>query len=77
MALDSIYGVTLASEIQNIFEDYDLLYCLMPIFHAEEYKEEVEHERHEFSPAAPASILTWSDEISFEALLAAVNKKRK
>ena len=77
MALDSIYGVTLASEIQNIFEDYDLLYCLMPIFNAEEYKEEVEHERHEFSPAAPASILTWSDEISFEALLAAVNKKRK
>lgn len=74
--LECIYSVTIASEIQNIFEDYNLIYTLMPIFDATEYKKEVEIERHEFSPAANPSILVYADEVGFEPLLAAVNKKK-
>lgn len=48
----------------------------MPIFDATEYKKEVEIERHEFSPAANPSILVYADEVGFEPLLAAVNKKK-
>ena len=73
--LDCIYSVTIASEIKCIFEDYNLIYTLMPIFDAAEYQKEVEIEGHDFSPAANPNILTYADEVGFEPLLAAVNKK--
>ena len=74
--LNCIYSVTIATEIQNVYEDYDLIYALMPIFDAAEYKKEVEIEKHDFSPASKPDILVYADEVGFEPLLAAVNKKK-
>ena len=39
----------------------------------EEYKKEVELESHKPSRASDPSILVWSDDAGFEALLASVN----
>ena len=54
---------------------YHLLAALLPVFDSEEYNKEVERTRHKSGPASSPSILVWSDDVRFEALLASVNKK--
>ena len=80
--LESIYTYRLATmqhsfPIPNEQEEgmYHLLAAVFPIFDSEEYKREVEWESHDFSPASDPSILVWSDDVGFEALLASVNKR--
>ena len=82
--LESIYSYRLATMINSLSVpgeqeegQYHLLAALLPVFDSEEYKKEVEIESHEFGPASSPSILVWSDDAGFEALLASVNKKGK
>lgn len=82
--LESIYTYTLTTMIRSIKvpgeereETYYLVGSLHPVFDSEEYKHEVEVEKHEFSKAASKAILVWADEVGFETLLAAVNKNKK
>ena len=82
--LKSIYTYKLATMINSLSVpgeqeegQYHLLAALLPVFDSEEYKKEVEIESHEISPASSPSILVWSDDVGFEALLASVNKRKK
>ena len=82
--IESIYTYTLTTMVRSIDipdegkeETYHLVGALYPVFDSEKYKKEVEIERHERSRAADKSILVWADEVGFESLLAAVNKRKK
>lgn len=82
--IESIYTYTLTTMVRSIDitgeekeETYHLVGALYPVFDSEEYKKEVEIERHERSRASSKSILVWADEVGFECLLASVNKGKK
>lgn len=75
MGLVSIYGYALRDGVREAGNGKYYVYILMPVFDAEEYRKEVEQESHECRPAADPSILVWSDDVPFESLLAAVNKR--
>ena len=77
IGLVSIYGYALRDSVREAGNGKYYVYILMPVFNAEEYRKEVELESHVFSPAADPSILVWSDDVPFECLLAAVNKKTR
>lgn len=75
MGLVSIYGYALREGLRDAGNGRFYAYILMPAFDAEAYRKEVELESHEFRPAANPSLLVWSDDVPFECLLAAVNKR--
>ena len=75
MGLVSIYGYALRNGVREAGNGKYYVYILMPVLDAEEYRKEVELESHEFKPAADPSILVWSDDVPFESILAAVNKR--
>ena len=75
--LESIYSYVLDTDIHQILPNYFLTFTIQPIFCAEEYKKEVELESHKPGRASDPSILVWSDDAGFEALLASVNKGKQ